>query len=194
MGLSKTALVKIAMAEKYNIDLNQLSAGSKPHWDDFVEQYSALIYSVIRRILLTYRKDAGDWDLNEIFQEVFVKLIKDDYKLLRTYDPAKASLSTWLTIVTRSTAIDFLRKIPAQHQTLDGIDMPAAEEENQVFSSIDIPKHILTGRQKLVLELLFEKNLEVDEVAGMLGIDAQSVRSTKHKALEALRKYFKKEI
>jgi len=181
------------MSSQNNINFRQLSEGDKRQWDEFVEQYSALIYSVIRKLLLLYRKEVQDWDLNEIFQEVFVRLIKDEYRLLKTYDPGKAALSTWLTIVTRSTTIDYLRRIPAQHQPLDNIEVASSNDENEVFSSIDLPKHLLTSRQKLVLELLFEKDLDVSEAAAVLGVDAQTIRSTKHKALEVLRKYFKKE-
>jgi len=181
------------MIKKNNIDLGQLLEGGKPQWDDFVEQYSALIYSVIRKILLLYQKQVQDWDLNEIFQEVFVRLIKDEYHLLRTYDPAKASLSTWLTIVTRSTAIDFLRKSPPQHQQIDDLEISDTSDENKVSIPINIPKHLLTGRQRLVLELLYEKDMDVAQAAEVMGVDEQTIRSTKHKALEALRKYFSKE-
>ena len=167
-----------------DIDIRLLLKGDKPQWNAFVEQYSALIYSVIRKVLLNYLKNANDWDLNEIFQEVFVRLIKDDYHLLRTYEPAKASLSTWLYIVTRSTAIDFLRKSPHSHQSLDNLEIPVSNEENKTSEPLVIPKHLLTGRQKLVLELLFEKGLEVPQAAQILGVDAQTIRSTKHKALE----------
>jgi len=181
------------MAKKDNIDLRQLLEGDKPQWDDFVEQYSALIYSVIRKILLLYQKEVQDWDLNEIFQEVFVRLIKDDYHLMKTYNPAKASLSTWLTIVTRSTAIDFLRKSPPQHQPLDNLEIPSLNDENKIFFPINIPKHLLTSRQKFVLELLFEKDMDVAQAADVLGVNTQTIRSTKHKALDVLRRYFSKE-
>jgi len=175
------------------VDLRLLIEGDKPQWDIFVEQYSALIYSVIRKILLNYLKNASDWDLNEIFQEVFVRLIKDDHYLLRTYDPAKSSLSTWLTIVTRSTAIDFLRKSPPQHESIENREIAAPNDENNTSLPLTIPKHLLTGRQKLVLELLFEKDLDVAQAAQIVGVDAQTIRSTKHKALEVLRRYFSKE-
>ena len=55
--------------------------------------------------------------------------------------------------------------------------------------SIDqvVPMHVLTSRQQLVLKLLFEDERSVAEAASILGIGEQTIRSTKHKALERLR-------
>ena len=43
-------------------------------------------------------------------QDVFVRLCGDDYRLLKTYDPARAGISTWLAVVSRSAAIDHVRR------------------------------------------------------------------------------------
>ena len=56
-----------------------------------------------------------------------------------------------------------------------------------------IPVQLLTGRQKLVLSLLFEDEKSIPEAAELLGVTEQTVRSTKHKALERLRKHFSAE-
>ena len=46
---------------------------------------------------------------------------------------------------------------------------------------------LLTDRQRLVLHLLYQDEQPVDVVAKMLQVSEQTVRSTKHKALERLR-------
>ena len=38
-------------------------------------------------------------------QDVFVRLCAGDFRLLKTYDPARASLATWLAVVARSAAV-----------------------------------------------------------------------------------------
>ena len=48
----------------------------------------------------------------------------------------------------------------------------------------------LSPRQSLVLQLLYDREMEVAEIAAMLAVDAQTVRSTHHKALVKLRAYF----
>ena len=55
---------------------------------------------------------------------------------------------------------------------------------------IKLPDELLSPRQKLVLTMLYEREMEVGEIATALGIDPQTVRSTHHKAMLKLRKHF----
>lgn len=181
------------MLKRCRLDMELLLNGDKAQWDTFVEQYSRLIYSVARKAFLAYRNQAQDSDLDEAFQEVFVRLLNDDMRLLRTYDPSRSSLSTWLTLVTRSVSIDLLRKSPRPQQTLEGLDIPASDDQPAISLPVDIPEDLLPGRQRLVIELLFRRGLDVDEAAKILSVDAQTIRSAKHKALQVLREYYKKE-
>ena len=50
-----------------------------------------------------------------------------------------------------------------------------------------IPLGVLTDRQRLVLHLLYQDEQPVDVVAQLLQVTEQTIRSTKHKALERLR-------
>ena len=52
------------------------------------------------------------------------------------------------------------------------------------------PLDLLTARQRLVLHLLFDRDLGVPAAARLLGVDEQTVRSSKHKALSRLRAHF----
>ncbi|MBL8674031.1 MAG: hypothetical protein JNL07_04020, partial [Rhodospirillales bacterium] len=51
----------------------------------------------------------------------------------------------------------------------------------------------LTDRQALVLKLLYDRDMDVAEAAGFLKVDAQTVRSTHHKAMLRLREHFRVE-
>ncbi len=53
----------------------------------------------------------------------------------------------------------------------------------------EIPLHVLSARQRLVMTLLFDEQLSVAEAAGFIGVDEQTIRSTKHKALTRLREH-----
>jgi RNA polymerase sigma-70 factor (ECF subfamily) len=52
------------------------------------------------------------------------------------------------------------------------------------------PDSLLSPRQKLVLSMIYDRDLEVAEIATSLGVDPQTVRSTHHKAMLKLRSYF----
>lgn len=69
-------------------------------------------------------------------------------------------------------------------------ETPAREHIEPEAPEIDIPLHILTARQRLVLTLLYDDEKSVAEVASILDVNEQTVRSTKHKALERLRSHF----
>ncbi|MHC4990905.1 MAG: RNA polymerase sigma factor [Planctomycetota bacterium] len=173
-------------------NLDECLAGRKDAWDGFVEAHAGLIYAAVRR---TVGRRAGGPDPvepDDIVQEVFLRLVKDDFRLLRTFDRQRASLSTWLTVVTRSVAIDQLRR-----RRLETISLDHAEGHSVSHAAPDppaeggeaglLPLHLLTARQRLVLRLLFDQEQTVAEAAAFLSVDEQTIRSTKHKALSRLR-------
>ena len=56
------------------------------------------------------RSGHGPDDSNDIAQDVFVRLCKDNCRLLKQFDPQRAGLKTWLGVVSSSVTIDHLRK------------------------------------------------------------------------------------
>lgn len=172
-------------------DLQACLDGDKHAWDAFVDEHARLIYAAVRRTGGPQPGGVSGGDqFDDIVQDVFVRLVKNDYRLLRSFDPQRAALSTFLTLIARSVTIDHLRKhrvkaLPLEAET----DIAAPADEPPSASGIEIPVHLLTTRQQLVLKMLFEEELPVEEVAILLEIDAQTVRSTKHKALTRLREH-----
>ncbi len=130
-------------------------------------------------------------EVDDLVQDVFVRLCKDDCRLLRQYDPARAGLSTWLTVVARSVAHDGIRRKRMVTQTLDDTPEHLLAVEPAHREPVKIPDGLLSPRQSLVLTMLYEREMEVTEVAEALGIDAQTVRSTHHKAMIKLRTHFR---
>ncbi|HEV2673574.1 MAG TPA: sigma-70 family RNA polymerase sigma factor [Aliidongia sp.] len=166
-------------------DLSGLLAGNKAAWDSFVARFAGLILAAVRRVV-----GSDGIDVEDIAQDVFVRLCKNDFRLLRQYDPTRAGLSTWLTIVSRSVAHDTLRRRRPQTQTIDVTPEAAFAVEPSITEKVKIPDGLLSPRQQLVLTMLYERDMEVAEIAAMLSIDAQTVRSTHHKAMLKLRAHF----
>src|SRR5436305_1837916 len=106
-------------------DLAALIDGDKGAWDAFVRRYAALIMAAVRGVA----QDGGEAE--DLSQEVFIRLCKDDFRLLKTYDPARAGLTTWLTIVARSTARDALRR--RRIQGVNIADVPEAAGAGQPY-------------------------------------------------------------
>ncbi len=171
-------------------DLDACIHGDKQAWDAFVERWAGVIHAAVQRAFHGGRGAAARAEVADTVQDVFMRLIKDEYRLLRSYDATRASLSTWLTLVARSTAIDRLRRKRAPTIPLNPDDAPAAPRVRvRSADPPQIPLHLLSGRQRLVLKLLFDEQMSVAEAAGFIGVDQQTIRSTKHKALSRLRKH-----
>ena len=177
-----------------DVDLEACIRGDKRAWDAFVDRWAGIIHAAVQRAFQGGRGAAARAEVEDTVQDVFLRLIKDDCRLLRSYDANRASLSTWLTLVARSTAIDRLRrKRPPPTVPLEPGDTTRASTETRSAGGPEIPLHVLTARQRLVMTLLFDEQLSVAEAARFIGVDEQTIRSTKHKALTRLREHLRSE-
>jgi RNA polymerase sigma factor (sigma-70 family) len=179
------------VTELNQIDLQTLATGNKRAWDVFVGAAAPLINAVVRRTLSSYR--LGEDDVLDAAQDVFVRLCAQDFRLLKTYDPARAGLGTWLAVVARSAAVDHVRRRRQATQALDDVPESFLAVEDRHVEKLKIPQGLLTARQTLILKCLYDEERDVAEVARLLKIDAQTVRSTHHKALLRLRAHFGEE-
>ncbi len=163
-----------------------LLRGEKAAWDAFVRRYGGLVVAAVRGVASVYG------DVEDLTQDVFVRLCKDDFRLLRSYDPARASLSTWITIVARSTARDGLRRRRPESVPIDAVpEAQLAIDPVEPVEKLKLPEALLSPRQREILAMLYDREMEVAEIARALGIDPQTVRSAHHKAMLKLRAHFR---
>ncbi len=169
-------------------------AGEADGWSDFVAASARLVRAAVRAVLGHGRPGL---EPDDVVQDVYVRLVRDDLALLRRFDPERARLSTWITLVARSVAIDALRRrrldTVALGEAADGLAAPeadGADDPEAAFLGPDVPLHLLSERQRLVVRLMFEDGRTVAQIAAVLGVDEQTVRSTKHKALVRLRAHY----
>lgn len=171
-------------------DIDQVVSGKKAAWDHFVEKFSGLLFGVTIRTMRARTASMDQEDARDVVQDIFLRLVKDDFKLLRTYDPERASLSTWLTVVARSMAIDYLRRPERSRETVELDDTMATDGDAPFGGRLELPQGILSERQAQILRLLFDEDMDVAEVATFLRVQAQTVRSLKHQALTKLREHY----
>ena len=163
-----------------------LLRGEKAAWDAFVRRYGGLVVAAVRGVASVYG------DIEDLTQDVFVRLCKDDFRLLRSYDPTRASLSTWITIVARSTARDGLRRRRPESVPIDAVpEAQLAIDPVEPVEKLKLPDALLSPRQREILAMLYDREMEVAEIARALGIDPQTVRSAHHKAMLKLRAHFR---
>jgi RNA polymerase sigma-70 factor (ECF subfamily) len=163
-----------------------LLRGDKAAWDAFVRRYGGLIVAAVRSVA------AGIGETDDLTQDVFLRLCKDDFRLLRSYDPSRAALSTWITIVARSTARDGLRRRRGEAVAVDSVpEAQLAVDPVEPTPKLKLPEALLSPRQREILGMLYDREMDVAEVARALGIDPQTVRSAHHKAMLKLRAHFR---
>ena len=160
--------------------------GDRAAWEGFVRRYGGLIVAAVRGIAPTHG------DVEDLTQEVFVRLCKDNFRLLRGYDPARAGLSTWLTIVARSTGRDAMRRRRADSIPIEAVpEAQLAVDPVEPVHKLKLPEALLSPRQREILAMLYDQDMDVSEIARALSIDPQTVRSAHHKAMLKLRAHFK---
>jgi RNA polymerase sigma factor (sigma-70 family) len=163
--------------------------GDRGAWQAFVRQYGGLIVAAVRGIAPV------SGEIEDLTQEVFVRLCKDRFRLLRSYDPSRAALSTWLTIVARSTARDALRRRRLESVPIENVpEAQLAVAPVEPVQKLKLPEALLSPRQRQILAMLYDREMDVAEVARALGIDPQTVRSAHHKAMLKLRAHFKADL
>jgi RNA polymerase sigma-70 factor (ECF subfamily) len=77
---------------------------------------------------------------------------------------------------------------------MDVLGYEPTAPESHPLPEIDLPPNLLSTRQLLIMHLLFDRDLGVAQVAELLNINPQTVRSTKHKALTKLRKHYASDV
>jgi RNA polymerase sigma-70 factor (ECF subfamily) len=170
------------------IDIDLLVQGDRRQWKKFVRQISPVVFSVIKKTLVSAGRDAGE--VHDILQELFVRLCDNNFRLLKSYDPKRARLTTWLAVIARNMAIDYLRRCRLRYTILGEIPDKGPDERSikcdadHIILSFDV----LPPRQMMVMTLLYKKDMNIKEVAGFMGITEQSVRSMRHKAVKKLRR------
>lgn len=171
-----------------SFDIARLKRGEKPAWDAFVARFAGIIHAAVTGVLRQSGRDLAEGA--DLAQDVFVRLCKDDYRLLGQYDPSRAAPATWLTVVARSVALDAIRRRRPPSVALDDAPESAVAVAPVEPTRLRIPPGLLSPRQELILTMLYDKDMDPAEVGAALGIDPQTVRSMHHKALTRLRGHF----
>ncbi len=165
-----------------------LARGEKKAWETFVRRHAGLVVAAVRGVA----RDPAE--IEDLVQDVFLRLCRDNFRLLRSYDPTRAQLSTWITIIARSTARDALRRHRPVVVPIDAVpESRLAIDPVEPVRPLKLPEALLSPRQREILTMLYDREMEVGEVAAALGIDPQTVRSAHHKAMVKLRAHFKSE-
>ncbi|SIO10890.1 sigma-70 family RNA polymerase sigma factor [Halodesulfovibrio marinisediminis] len=159
-------------------------------YNDFFVDHTSLIKRTIVSVLKKFNSRIDANVVDDIYQNVALKIIKNNY--LERYDSKKAKLSSWIYVIVESSIIDDIRK-QQKHKT-ETLDETFAIGVTTHFFSVRnyIPKSLLTERQMEILILTIEKDYSTKEASTVLSLSESAVRCMKHQALRRLRNYYTK--
>jgi len=162
-------------------------------WAELVRRFRPLIYRCITKVTLKYAAGLGTADLDEIYADVMMQLVRDDMHKLRIYNPARGTkLGSWIGMLSINAAYDHLRSA-GRRPLLDKVDGALDPHQECDRTPLDqlIEKerwtHLngllaeFTDKDRTFVELYYQKGLEADEIAAEMQISLKTVYSKKHK-------------
>ena len=168
----------------------------KKAWGIFIEKYSRLIYWAIRKRLAMSSFGCDETDVEDIFQEVFLTVLKDN-KLNQLKDPK--FIPGWLAMVASNKAVDFMRqKAHREHNLI--VDTPVFKDNTfeqdllsqDVIFAIKELINTLSDKERIIISLNLLEEKPHKEIADILNIPVNTISTiiarTKEKLKEKLKK------
>jgi RNA polymerase sigma-70 factor (ECF subfamily) len=153
-------------------------------------RYARVVFATSRRLL-------GDDALAEdIVQDVMVRL----WKQPQAFDEQRASLRTFLLVLTRNRCIDVLRsgrsRQARERRVLDLVDPPVEECLDAEADLVGVSRALdaLSPAQRQVIELAYFDGLTYRHIAKLLELPEGTVKSRIRLALERMRRAVATEV
>ncbi len=163
-------------------------------WNDFVNRYMGLIYHVIHHAAHARSRVLSSEDIEDIAAEIMLKIVDDDYGVLRRFK-GNSSLPTYLTVIARRIAVkELIRRHREEelghtnaHRAFVNDGTP--EDAEAVVSAEEVERMLeeLPPREAEVVRLYHLKYQNYRQIGKKLGIPENSVGPILAKARKRLR-------
>lgn len=156
--------------------LRAIARGEEAALGTLYDRYSRPCYAFALRML------GSEPDAEEVVQETFLRA----WRSAATYDPARASVSSWLLAITRNLCIDELRRRRRNAAPVaidEALPLPATDRTDVAAEKALDAERVraalasLPGEQRSAIELVYYHGLTSNEVGRLLGVPAPTVRS-----------------
>ncbi|MEM9009207.1 MAG: sigma-70 family RNA polymerase sigma factor [Cyanobacteria bacterium P01_F01_bin.86] len=167
--------------------IEAIQGGQVGALQEIYRRYGRLVYSLALQILKTPE------EAEDLTQDIFIKLWQKN-----SYSADRGSLGTYLTLVTRSRAIDQIRSRGARTRLMQRWDTASAATlpDNVPFEQAALGEQSQRVREALnelaplereVLEIAYYEGLSQSQVAQKLNIPLGTVKSRSRQGLKKLR-------
>jgi RNA polymerase sigma-70 factor (ECF subfamily) len=164
------------------------------------DAFGELVARHQRRVWMVCRQYVGVDEADALAQESLVKAFTG----IRKFD-GRAAFSTWLTRIAINTCLDQLRR-RRREGVVDGAVEDAANSgsavevadtragpedrsmQQQALASLGAMERQLPLRQREIFRLRFYAEMELEEIAEVLGVHVGTVKTQLHRAVHRLRR------
>jgi RNA polymerase sigma factor (sigma-70 family) len=168
-------------------------------WAEFVRRYERLIVSCVVKAMRRYGATFSRDDVDDLTNDVWLALLRDDLRKLRQYDAARGfRIASFIGLVATNVTIDHLRARQAEAAPLDeGLEdfvSLRAEQPRDVVefreqaSLAQAALNRLSKDERAFVVWCFRDEQSPEELARSLGITTNTVYSRKFKIREKLQK------
>jgi RNA polymerase sigma-70 factor (ECF subfamily) len=180
--------------------LRRVLQNNERGWAELVRRYRSLIYRCITKVIGKYGPSMTNGDVDEIFAEVLMNLLRDDMRKLRMYNPRRGTkLSSWIGMISVNATYDYLRTVGRRPilDRLDGAPDPHEEAdrtpldlliEKERWGALNGIIAEFSDKDRLFLALYYAEGLDAETVADRMEISLKTVYSKKHKIRAHLRR------
>lgn len=152
-----------------------------------VEDFFSHICQAVRCACHCYHHPSDSDTVDEISQEIFFKLIRNDFRLLRSFDSRKGKLAPWLTVIAKHVVVRYFHA-SRRLQSLEGIDADSlafsSPQEETLFlkeclALLPTLAEKLSPRERQMVDLLLQVDLNDTERVKSMGLKPSSFRTLK---------------
>ena len=157
--------------------------------DDCITRFGDIVWAIARRYL------KNNSEAEDLVQEVFTEI----WKKAGSYDPAIASESTFVGLIARRRAIDFLRRLGRRPEfeplaAAESLPQPLAQNSSVTCDSESVRSSLasLPADTRQLFHLFFDDGFTHPEIAEKTGLPLGTVKTRLRRGLLTLRDQLKR--
>ncbi|WP_145240728.1 RNA polymerase sigma factor [Urbifossiella limnaea] len=180
--------------------LKRCLANAPGSWNDFVDRFISLVYHAIQYTAHLRSARVGPEDLEDIAAEVMLKLVANDFRVLREFR-GESSLATYLTVIARRICV---KELARRQQVLSAInrgesrlpepeadDAPAAAKGVERLEEVDALLRRLKGREREIVRLYYLEGRTYEEISTDTDVPVNTIGAVLSRARKKLREMAK---
>lgn len=168
--------------------------------EELFQCYGGLVAHTVRKTFSLCHTEYRKQDIEDLTQDVFVRIFEQECSLLKQYNEEKGLHFTgWIKLITTQTVMMYLRKkdrlgrlgkdplTPIEKEIGQETNLHRKTEAKMRLMQIEECLRKLPALERLVFKLHFFDSLSLQEVASFLNRDINYVYQIKHRAVTLLK-------